>query len=79
VHLTEGELARLHSKLWLHGVAPLIYVLWPTRVDILSCARGPDFWINDNYTFKPADHLQVASKIDVELKKRRRFSAGLNV
>jgi hypothetical protein len=30
--------------LWLHGGAPLIYVAWPTRIDILSCARRPDFW-----------------------------------
>ncbi|MBI3821563.1 MAG: N-6 DNA methylase [Planctomycetes bacterium] len=43
-HLTEDDLARLHHKLWLHGVAPLIYVAWPTRIDILSCARRPDFW-----------------------------------
>ncbi len=42
--LTEDELAKLHHKLWLHGVAPLVYVAWPTRIDILSCARKPDFW-----------------------------------
>lgn len=42
--LGEDELANLHHKLWLHGVAPLIYVAWPTRIDILSCAREPDFW-----------------------------------
>lgn len=37
-------LADLHHKLWLEGLAALIYVSWPTRVDILSCARKPDFW-----------------------------------
>jgi hypothetical protein len=42
--LTEDELAMLHHKLWLHGVAPLVYIAWPTRIDILSCARKPDFW-----------------------------------
>ena len=73
--LTEEELARLHGGLWLYGAAPLIYVAWPTRVDVLSCARGPDFWDNDEYTFNPADHIQTASEIDAELKKRRRFSA----
>lgn len=40
----EDELAKWHQELWLHGGAPLIYVAWPTRVDILSCARRPDFW-----------------------------------
>lgn len=40
----EDELARWHQDLWLHGSAPLIYVAWPTRVDILTCARQPDFW-----------------------------------
>ncbi len=43
-HLTEPKLAELHHKLWLHGVAPLVYVAWPTRIDILTCAREPDFW-----------------------------------
>ena len=42
--LSEQELARIHNELWLHGAAPLMYVAWPTRIDILSCARGPDFW-----------------------------------
>ena len=74
-HLTEQELARLHGRLWLYGVVPLIYVAWPTRVDVLSCVRGPDFWTNDEYAFNPADHIQTASEIDAELKKRRRFSA----
>ena len=30
--LTEEELAELHHKLWLHGVSPLVYVAWPTRI-----------------------------------------------
>lgn len=38
------ELAKWHQELWLHGGAPLIYVAWPTQIDILSCARRPDFW-----------------------------------
>ena len=42
--LTEDDLASLHHKLWLHGSAPLIYVAWPTRIDILSCAPAADFW-----------------------------------
>src|SRR5258708_4693913 len=42
--IDEQALARLHHQLWLHGAAPLMYVSWPSRIDILSCARGPDFW-----------------------------------
>ena len=60
--LTEDELARLHHKLWLHGVAPLIYVAWPTRIDILSCARKPDFWHDSAdqgvARYFPADRIQ---------------------
>lgn len=40
----ENELADCHHELWLHGGAPLVYVAWPTRIDILTCARRPDFW-----------------------------------
>src|SRR4051794_29222742 len=42
--LTEDELAKTHHDLWLLGVTPLLYIAWPTRIDVLSCARGPDFW-----------------------------------
>ena len=34
----ENTLAKLHRQLWLHGAAPLLYVAWCTRIDILSCA-----------------------------------------
>jgi hypothetical protein len=47
--LDEETLAELHLKVWLHGAAPLIYVAWPTRIDILTCARGPDFWEDEDY------------------------------
>jgi len=73
--LSEQDLARIHNELWLHGVAPLIYVAWPTRIDILSCARGPDFWRNDERIYSPAEQIDVASQIESELNKRRRFSA----
>ena len=52
--LDNEHLAKLHNDLWLHGVAPLVYVAWPTRIDILSCARGPDFWQDDERTYHPA-------------------------
>src|SRR5580658_4967499 len=38
---SERELAGIHQKLWWNGGAPLLYVGWQTRVDVLSCARGP--------------------------------------
>jgi hypothetical protein len=29
----ETALSRLHHQLWLHGMAPLMYVAWRTRID----------------------------------------------
>jgi hypothetical protein len=72
---TEGRLAEAHHELWLHGVAPLVYIAWPTRIDILSCARGPDFWENRERRYSPAVQLDVASKVEAALAQRRRFSA----
>jgi hypothetical protein len=74
-HLDNKALAKLHNDLWMHGVAPLVYVNWPTRIDILSCARGPDFWIEDELKYHPAAQLEIASSIDSELAKKRNFSA----
>jgi hypothetical protein len=63
--LAEDELARLHHKLWLHGVAPLVYVAWPTRIDILSCARKPAFWDADN----GVDEYRYAVRIEAPSEK----------
>ncbi len=80
----EITLSKLHRQLWLHGTAPLMYVAWRTRIDILSCARGPDFWVNEKTSYRPADKielptgglLQIAAGIDAALNERaRRFSA----
>src|SRR5208337_1436779 len=80
----EITLSKLHHQLWLHGTAPLMYVAWRTRIDILSCARGPDFWVNEKTSYRPADKielptgglLQIAAGIDAALNERaRRFSA----
>src|SRR5690606_135651 len=63
--VTEQQLAALHHELWLHGGAPLVYVAWPTRVDILSCARSPDFWRPEDVdgevqtAYKPAVNVPV--------------------
>jgi N-6 DNA Methylase len=59
--LTEDELAKLHHNLWLHGVAPLIYVAWPTRIDILSCARTPDFWVEGGPRYRQAARIESPS------------------
>lgn len=73
--LTEAQLAETHHSLWLHGVAPLVYVAWPTRIDVLSCVRGPDFWDEGNRRYNPAAQLDLASKVETALAERRRFSA----
>ena len=83
--LSESRLAELHHELWLHGGTPLLYVAWPTRLDILSCSRGPDFWKNGRVVYNPADHIEIDSKtliatsvdIDTALRERaNRFSAN---
>jgi hypothetical protein len=58
----EATLSKLHHQLWLHGTAPLMYVAWPTRIDILSCARGPDFWVNEKTSYKPADKIPLQTR-----------------
>lgn len=77
--LDKNQLAQLHLQVWLHGAAPLIYVAWPSRIDVLTCARGPDFWENksNECRYNPAkifdlEALKTSGTIDRELKK---FSA----
>ncbi|HUY34107.1 MAG TPA: N-6 DNA methylase [Pirellulales bacterium] len=77
---SESDLAQLHKRVWLHGGVPLIYVAWATKVDVLSCARGPDFWGNDGCKYNPADEIrfltQQAADVDAALRKQRgRYSA----
>ena len=74
--LSKDELAKLHNNLWLNGGAPLVYVAWPTQVDILSCARGPDFWRDDEREYSPAFELEIASGVAKALSDKRRFSAN---
>lgn len=74
--LNESQLAQIHKKLWLNGSAPLLYVGWETRVDVLSCARGPDFWQNNGCQYNPAEQIDTAAQISSALEeKKRRFSA----
>jgi hypothetical protein len=78
--LDESALAQLHKRVWLHGGVPLIYVAWPTRIDILTCARGPDFWVAPRYEYKPAEEISFALTAAAEIEdalaeKRARYSA----
>lgn len=76
---TENQIAELHYRIWLSGSAPLLYVDWPTKVDILRCATTPDFWNHDKneLEYTPAETLQDASDISVAIDKAKidRFSA----
>lgn len=74
-HLTQETLAHLHKGIWLNGTLPLIYIAWPTRVDVLSCAREPDFWEQGEIVYRPAEQISIASQVAAELAKRRRLSA----
>lgn len=70
--LNQEKLAELHSQLWLHGTAPILYVAWPSKVDVLSCARGPDFWRNGSRQFEPAETIRLASAIGSQLQTFKR-------
>ncbi|MHC4648411.1 MAG: HsdM family class I SAM-dependent methyltransferase [Planctomycetota bacterium] len=75
--LDERILAELHLQVWLQGKAPLLYVAWPSRVDVLTCARGPDFWNKqvESCRYNPAKKLNIlktAGKISSEIQN---FSA----
>ena len=74
-HLSREEVAELHNTFWVQGVAPLVYVAWPTQLDILSCARGPDFWDRDSPRYNPAATIATAALVGTEIEKARRFSA----
>ncbi|HVC92243.1 MAG TPA: hypothetical protein VND64_01065, partial [Pirellulales bacterium] len=79
-HSSEADLAQLHKRVWLHGGVPLIYVAGATKVDVLSCARGPDFWHNDRCRYNPAAEIrslvEQAADVDAALRKQlHRFSA----
>jgi hypothetical protein len=70
--LGTADLARVHRLAWLTGIAPLLYVGWPTRVDVLSCARGADFLVDGQERYAPAKQIEIAGAIAAELE---RFSA----
>jgi len=77
--LDKKTLSELHRQVWLQGTTPLLYIAGASQIDILACAREPDFWdknkqkckYNPAKTFKK-DLLTTAGKISDEMKK---FSA----
>jgi len=72
-------IAELHARVWLNGSAPLLYVEWPTHVDVLKCAAEPLFW--DKRTERPeyvaSETIDAVSEVSKSLDaaKVRRFSA----
>ncbi len=76
---TREEIAELHRRVWLNGTAPLLYVEWPTQVDVLRCAAGPEFWDRRRgvTVYVAAESIQAASDVARALDERkvRRFSA----
>jgi hypothetical protein len=72
-------IADLHRKVWLNGTAPLLYVGWPTQVDVLACAAGPGFWNErtECSEYVPTDSIKVATDISkaCDEEKVQRFSA----
>ena len=77
--LDDKTLSELHRQVWLQGTTPLLYIAGASQIDILACAREPDFWdknkqeckYNPAKTFKK-DLLTTAGQISDEMKK---FSA----
>ena len=83
--LSKTDIAHIHQNVWLNGSTPLLYVSWPTQIDILSCARGPDFWANDDYRYWPAGTISkpaqnsvnpivTAAEVSKSLEESNQFS-----
>jgi len=77
--IDQEALSKLHHQVWLQGTAPLLYIAGASRIDILACAREPEFWnkYKQKPEYKPAKTLQkdlltTAGRISKEMKK---FSA----
>jgi len=77
--LNKNTLSKLHHQVWLQGTAPLLYITGASKIDILACAREPEFWNKNKQKpeYKPAKTLQkdlltTAGRISDEMKK---FSA----
>ena len=78
-NLDKNTLSELHHQVWLQGTVPLLYIAGDSQIDILACARGPDFWNKNKQEcqYKPAqelkyDSLTIAGQISDAMKN---FSA----
>jgi hypothetical protein len=73
------QIAELHYRVWLSGNAPLLYVEWPTRVDVLKCAADPVFWdyTNNRVEYFTSATIKTVSDISkiLEDASSKRFSA----
>lgn len=76
---SRDEIAELHCRVWLNGSAPLLYVEWPSHVDILKCAAEPLFWNKraDRAEYTPSETIETVSEVSkaLDAAKVRRFSA----
>lgn len=76
---TREQIAELHRRVWLNGAAPLLYVEWPTCVDILKCAAEPVFWNKHTQTceYEASETIEATSLISKALASEvtTRFSA----
>ena len=77
--LNDKTLSELHRQVWLQGTTPLLYIAGASKIDILACAREPDFWDKNKQEciYNPAETfianlLTTAGQIPDEMKK---FSA----
>lgn len=81
--LSKDELAELHWHVWMHGVTPLLYVAWPTRLDVLACSRTPDFWKDtaQKREYPEPERLalsvtiETAAQVSDELARVKKYSA----
>jgi hypothetical protein len=73
--ITPLVLAGLHRRLWWSGIAPLLYVGWPTRVDVLAAGRGPDFWVAGRDEYRPWDQFDIVREVSSALGGIHRLSA----
>ncbi len=71
------EIAELHRRVWLNGTAPLLYVEWPTQVDVLRGAAGPEFWDRRRgiTVYAAAESIQIAANV-AELWTKGKFDVS---
>jgi type I restriction-modification system DNA methylase subunit len=70
-HLNNDQLAELHGNVWMQGTVPLLYIVQYNRIDLLACARKPDFWLNDDYQYNPFCSIITAGEINSDLSSRK--------